>query len=149
MPTQTQKKSDTTTKIVTTGSSVRIEQPKSRGRKTGQKVSVIVTPDVLVGGFINFLREHAVVGLAIGFVIGTQVQALVKQLVSSFITPLFILLFGNNLARETFTWHFRGRHANFGWGAFAYGLLNFMFVILAIYVVIKISKIDKLDKPKS
>ncbi|PIZ62996.1 hypothetical protein COY17_01460, partial [Candidatus Saccharibacteria bacterium CG_4_10_14_0_2_um_filter_52_9] len=60
---------------MTSGSTIRIEQPSSeRGRKP--KVSVVVgnTTDEFVGGFVDFLREHAVVGLAIGFVIGVQAQ---------------------------------------------------------------------------
>src|SRR5579863_4219878 len=48
-----------------------------------------------VGGFVNFLREHAIVGLAVGFVLATQVQSVVKQLINSFIEPLFQLITGN------------------------------------------------------
>jgi large-conductance mechanosensitive channel len=97
---------------------------------------------------VGFIREHAIVGLAVGFVIGTQVQTVVKQLVASFIDPAFELLFGSNLTNATYTWHFHGRYANFGWGAFVYGLLDFLFVLIAIYALIKFFKLDKLDKPK-
>ena len=100
------------------------------------------------GGFVQFLRERAVVGLAVGFVLGTQVQTVVKQLISSFIDPLFQLLLPGNraLSSRTFTWHFDGRHANFGWGALIYALLDFIFVAFAIYAVIKFFQLDKLDK---
>jgi large-conductance mechanosensitive channel len=138
-----------TTRVVSSGSSVRIETPKSHGRQHKTNVTTIVTPEVFVGGFIDFLREHAIVGLAVGFVIGTQVQTVVKQLVASFINPAFLLLFGNNLTSETFTWHFHNRHAEFGWGAFVYGLLDFIFVLLVIYAIIKIFKLEKLDKPQA
>jgi large-conductance mechanosensitive channel len=141
--------SPATTRVVNSGSAVRIEVPKSRGRQPKQKVSVIVGPDQFVGGFIDFLREHAIVGLAVGFVIGTQVQTVVKQLVASFIDPAFKLLFGNNLDTETYTWHFHHRYADFGWGAFVYGVLDFLFVLIVIYAIIKLFKLEKLDKPKS
>lgn len=101
-----------------------------------------------VGGFVNFLREHAIVSLAVGFVLGTQVQAVVKQFISSFIDPLSVLIFPGNttLSARTFTLHLDGRHASFGWGAVVYALLDFLFIAIIIYAVIKIFQLDKLDK---
>ncbi|MDB5170922.1 MAG: hypothetical protein JWO35_616, partial [Candidatus Saccharibacteria bacterium] len=40
------------------------------------------------------------------------------------------------------------RTASFAWGGFAYGLLNFLFVLAAVYIIIKTLSLDKLDKPK-
>jgi large-conductance mechanosensitive channel len=137
------------TRVVTTGSTIRIEQPKSqRGHKP--KVSVIVgnSTDEFVGGFVDFLREHAVVGLAIGFIIGVQAQTLIKQLVDGFINPAFTLLFGQALSQRTFTLHWHERAANFGWGAFVYGLLNFVFVLATIYAIFRYFKLDRLEKPE-
>lgn len=121
--------------------------------RRARKSMIDIAPDVFsqpVSGFVMFLREHAIVGLAIGFVIGTQVQSMVKQLTDSFINPLFALLFSGNksLAARTFTLHFGGRHANFGWGAFAYALLDFLFVLAVLYTLIKLFGLDKLDKKK-
>lgn len=98
-------------------------------------------------GFIDFIREHAIVGLAIGFVIGTQVQSLVKQLVASFIDPLFQLFLGASLSSRHFNISYGGRTTPFPWGAFVYALLDFLFVIAAIYIIVKMLKLDKLDKP--
>ena len=102
-----------------------------------------------VGGFVNFLRENAVLSLAVGFVLGTQVQTVVRQLISSFIDPLFQLVFPGNqvLSNRTFTLHFDGRHANFGWGALVYALIDFLFIAVIIYAVIKLFQLDRL-KPK-
>jgi len=137
----------TTQVNVAPGATIRFETPKS-GRKPKPNPAVMVVQEVNpVGGFVNFLREHAVVGLAIGFIIGLQAQTLVKQLVSSFIDPLFQLLFGQALSQRTFTMHLNDRVAHFGWGAFAYGLLNFLFVMAAIYAIVKFSRLDKLDRP--
>ena len=115
-------------------------------------VAVLLAPDELmrehVGGFVNFIREHAVVGLAIGFVIGTQVQTVVKQLIASFIDPLTKLFIGNTLSEAAVTVHWRGRDAAFGWGAFVYALIDFLVIIGVIYIVVKVLKLDKLDKPK-
>lgn len=101
-----------------------------------------------VGGFVNFLREHAIVGLAVGFMLGTQVQTVVRAFIAGFIDPLFLLAFPGNksLSDRTFTLHFDGRHADFGWGALVYALLDFLVVAGAIYMVIRIFQLDKLDK---
>jgi large-conductance mechanosensitive channel len=137
------------TKVVTDGNTIRITQPAAKpGTPHHKQIIELVTPDEFVGGFIDFLREHAIVGLAIGFAIGAQAQSLVKTLLSSFIDPAFTLLFGEALSKRTFTWHFRSHHADFGWGSFVYGILNFLFVLAAIYVLVKVLKLDRLDKPK-
>ena len=136
------------TKVVTTAEGVRKETPKS-DRKNKPSVSVIVNPEINpVTGFIDFLRDHAVLGVAIGFVIGTQAQALVKQLVSSFIEPMLQLLFGQSLNQRTFSLEWHGRTVNFTWGAFGYAILNFVFVLVAIYVIIKFLNLEKFEKPE-
>ncbi len=127
--------------------------PKHHVSRASRAMSA-VTPDILsepVGGFVTFLREHAIVGLAVGFVVGSQVQGIVKQATDSFINPLFQLLFSGNksLTSRTFTLHFASRHANFAWGAFAYDMIDFIFVLAAIYIVIRIFSLDKLDKKKA
>lgn len=118
------------------------------GKMKGRKVTVLLDADDIVreqvGGFVNFVREHAIVGLAIGFIIGTQAQTVIKQLVDSFITPLLGVLFGSSLKSQTFV--LSGE--KFTWGAMIYALINLLFVLAAIYALIKIFKLDKLDKPK-
>jgi large-conductance mechanosensitive channel len=144
----TQRKSKTEqTRVVASGTTVRIEEPQSPHHH--QKMHIVIEAEDLPGsGFIKFLREHAIVGLAIGFVIGTQLQVLVQQLVKSFINPAFLLLFGQDLTHRSFVLSFHGRHESFGWGAFAYGLLNFIFILGAVYLLVKYLSLEKLDKPK-
>jgi len=137
----------TNAQLAATGSNIRFEAPKS-ARKPKPRVARVIVEEVNpVGGFFQFLREYAVVGLAVGFIIGLQAQVLVKQLVASFIDPAFQLFFGKSLQARTFTLHFRDHFANFGWGAFVYNLLSFFFVLAAIYAIVKIFSLDKLDKP--
>jgi large-conductance mechanosensitive channel len=108
-------------------------------------------PDEIVreqlGGFIKFLRDHAVVGVAIGFIVGLQAQTLIKQLVESFVTPLLTLMVGPDL--QSRQWVINGGTANavkFPWGEFVYSLADFIVVLLFIYLVVKIFQLDKLDK---
>lgn len=137
------------TQAVTTGTTIRIEQPKS-SRQQKPKITVVMAQELNpVGGFLAFLREHAIVGLAVGFAIATQLQAVVKQLIASFINPLYGLLFnGQQLSTLTVTFHWHGRHEEFGWGAFVYTLIDFLFVLAIIYVALKVFRLDELDKPK-
>jgi large-conductance mechanosensitive channel len=39
-------------------------------------------------GFVDFVREQGVVGLAVGLAIGTAAGAAVKEIVDQFINPL-------------------------------------------------------------
>ena len=132
---------------VTSGSPLRMQSPQSSRQPKPNTASIIIHEVNPVGGFVNFLRDYAVVGLAVGFVIGLQAQNLVKQLVNSFIDPAFNLLFGQALSQRDFTLEFHGRTASFSWGAFAYAFINFLFVLAAIYALVKLFNLDKLDKP--
>lgn len=119
-----------------------------RGKLKGRYVTVLMDADDAVmeqvGGFVTFVREHAIVGLAIGFIIGTQAQAVIKQLVDSFIAPTLVLIFGGQLKNLKFSIG----DATYAWGSMLYALINLMAVLVAIYLLLKIFKLDKLDKPK-
>lgn len=132
--------------VLNPGSVVRMEAPKSS--RNQPKPHIVVTTPEPVSGFKRFLQEHAVVALAIGFVVATQIQALAKQLIASFIDPTFKLLFGQKLSLRTFTLHFHGRSANFGWGSFIYALVDVLFVLITIYIVVRLFRLEELENPK-
>jgi len=134
--------------VVTTGTPIRFEQPSSKRKAKHNPATVVVQEFNPVDGFVMFLREHAIVGLAVGFAIATQVQALVKQLIASFIDPMYGLFFSQKLSDKTVILHWHGRAQVFAWGAFAYTLLDFVFIIGVIYAIIKVFNLDKWDKPK-
>lgn len=136
-------------KIYTTGSNIRFEPAHStrQSKSSTPKLVVNVAQEISpVNNFLDFLKEHAVVGLIIGFVIGGQVQVLVKAIVASFLDPLTKLAFGTALSQRTFTLHFEDRSANFGWGSLVYNLVIFIFVLITLYVVIKLLKLDTFEK---
>lgn len=138
-----------TTSAVTSGSTIRFEQPSSQRKPQQSTARKAVKKARPVGGFADFLREYTVVSLAIGFVVATQVQGLVKQLVAGFVDPFSKLMFGTAVSERTFTLHWHTRAANFGWGSFVYGLIDFLIVLIVIYLFIKIFRLDKLNKPKN
>ncbi|HET7639336.1 MAG TPA: MscL family protein [Ktedonobacteraceae bacterium] len=101
-------------------------------------------------GFIDFLREQSVVGLAIGLVFGTQVKQLVDAVVNNFINPLVgLILPGNSdLAKKTFTLHLDGKTAVFGWGSFISTFISFLAVTAIVYAIFRTLKLDRLAKKK-
>lgn len=124
------------------------EKKISRPKKVTRKVKTKATSEV--GGFVEFIRTQGVIGLAIGLVIGTQVKALVDQLLRSFIDPLLGLFVGGSqgLSGKVLYVQVGSRSASFGWGAFAYALIDFMIIAMVIYFTFKWLRLDKLDKKK-
>ncbi len=147
-PTQTTQA--TQTKVVETADgSIKITQPKGH-RNAG--INVLLESDDIVRnqakGFANFLQEYAVVGLALGFIVGQQANAVVKQFVTSFIDPLSKVWFGQNLSDRKAILHHGATPVAIPWGAFVYVLLEFFLVLLSMYAVIKIFKLDRFIKKK-
>lgn len=98
-------------------------------------------------GFLDFVREQGVVGLAVGLVLGTQIKTLVDQMVISFINPFIGLLLpgGGSLQEKAF--HVSDQA--FKWGAFVSQLVSFIIVCAIVYFLVKGLKLDKLDKKKA
>ncbi len=103
-----------------------------------------------LNGFMTFVREQGVVGLAVGLVLGTQVKTLVDQIVASFLNPLLGLILpgSGTLAQKTFSLTFLSKTADFGYGAFISVLISFLAVAAVVYFVVKGLKLDKIDKKK-
>lgn len=129
--------------------SIKITQPK--GRKHHGVTVLLDSDDVLreqATGFANFLREYAVVGLAVGFIVGQQANGVAKQLVTSFLDPIVKMWFGQNLSTRMATIHHNHQPIQVPWGAFVYTLLEFFIVVIVIYILIKLFQLDKLKKAK-
>jgi large-conductance mechanosensitive channel len=130
--------------------SVTVTQPKGK-RHHGVAV-VLDGDDVLrgqVGGFVNFLQDYAVVGLALGFIVGQQANGVVKQFVASFLDPLTTVWFGQDLSTRTAILHHNAAVVKVPWGAFVYSLIEFFLVLIAMYAIIKIFKLDRFVRKKA
>jgi len=98
-------------------------------------------------GFLNFIREQGVVGLAVGFILGGAVSKLVASLVGDIISPLLALALKNieNLQGA----YLQVGSAKIMWGSFLNVLIDFVVVAFVVYLAIKLLKLDKLDKKKT
>ena len=142
----------------TKGSKVSAKKLASKSVKAAAKVVAIkekkivsaAIKDTHMAGFVNFIREQGVVGMAVGLAIGTAAGDTVKKLVTAFIDPLVQLVVGSQqgLQSASFTVEVAGRKGEFLYGAFVSSLITLIAVAFVVYAIIHFLKLDKLDKKK-
>ncbi len=102
-------------------------------------------------GFINFVREQGVVGLGVGFVIGTSSTTLVKSFVTNFVTPLIGLLTGGiDFSKKTVCLNSTAGVCKntLNYGQVISDFLTFFVILAIVYLVVKRLKLESLDKHK-
>ena len=101
-----------------------------------------------INHFLNFVREHGVVGLAVGLAIGTQVGVVVKTIVENLVNPLVGFIIGDTKGLEQldFTITAGERAMTIGWGAIVSSLIVLLAISAIIYTVVNGLKLDKIDK---
>ena len=97
-------------------------------------------------GFIEFIRERGVVGLAVGFILGGAISKLVSSLLTDLINPLLGLLLSNTKGLEAAKFKLGG--ASIMYGHFLSVLFDFIVLTAVVYFFIKGLGLDKLDKKK-
>jgi large conductance mechanosensitive channel len=97
-------------------------------------------------GFIEFIREQGVVGLAIGFILGGAVTGLTNSFVNDLINPFLGLILGAPGQLESMSLSLGP--VEILWGSFAMALINFITIAAVVYFGFKGLGLDKLDKPK-
>ena len=98
-----------------------------------------------VSGFVTFIREQGVVGLAIGFLLGGAVSKTVSSLVENVINPLIGLALGKvNLSDKVGT----VGTATIKYGAFITSIIDFIIIAAVIYFIIRGLGLDRVDKKK-
>ena len=97
-------------------------------------------------GFLEFVREQGVIGLAIGFILGGAVAKVVAALVADIINPLIGVVLGNAAGLKDMTVSVGG--AKLMVGDFVSILIDFVVVALVVYVTVKVMGFDRLDRKK-
>lgn len=122
----------------------------ARAKAEAAKARVTKLGSGPAAGFIDFIRQQGVIGLAVGLAIGAAAGASVKTIVEGFVTPLVRLIVGTESRFENAIWHVKiGSHqADFAWGAVVSSLITLLATALVIYVVVHGLKLDRLDKKK-
>jgi large conductance mechanosensitive channel len=98
-------------------------------------------------GFIDFIREQGVVGLAVGFILGGAVSKVVSAIVADLINPLLGIVLGAAGDLKSASFHIGS--ASILWGDFIATMIDFLVIALVVYFGVKLLKLDKLDKAKN
>ena len=94
------------------------------------------------GGFMQFIREQNVVGLAVGLILGTAAIGLIDTLINKVLMPPLGLMLGSTKGLEGWTIPLGDTGAVIGIGEFISVLIDFLVLALVIYIVIKCLKLD-------
>ncbi len=129
---------------------------QERRRVAEKREVVIVLPAVKapgwLQGFVDFIREQGVVGLAVGLILGIAAKSVIDSLVNNIFNPIVGLLTGGvTLDHKTLCiLHETGGacKTNLGYGHFLSDLISFIIVAALVYFVVKSLKLDKVDKKK-
>lgn len=102
-----------------------------------------------IKGFMDFVREQGVVGLAVGLAIGVAAGQAVASLVDNFISPIIGFILGNE-SLSGLDWTVisldSGRELTIGWGAILDATITLLATAFVIYFLVKKAGLDKMDK---
>jgi len=97
-------------------------------------------------GFLNFVREQGVVGLAVGFILGGAVSKVVSALVTDIINPILGVALG--AAGDLKTAAISIGSTKILYGDLVSVIIDFIVISLVVYFGVKMMGLDKLDKKK-
>jgi len=102
-------------------------------REVGKRVTDL-------GGFLDFIREQGVVGLAVGFALGGAVSKLVSSLVNDIVNPILGIFLGaaGNLRDYSLTLG----PAKILWGDFLATAIDFLVVAFVVYILVRVLKVE-------
>lgn len=118
--------------------------------RSGAEIPALKVPAPFQG-FIDFVREQGVVGLGVGFVIGTAANTLIKSAVTNLLNPIIGLATGGiDLSQKTACLNsVNGVCKNaLSYGQVISDLITFLAIVVVVYFVVKGMRLEKLDKPK-
>lgn len=104
------------------------------------------------GGFLDFVREQGVVGLAVGLAIGTAAGAAVKVIVDQLIAPL-VGLMTQGVDLNSLKWVLiEAKNGNaevaIGWGMIISAIITLLATAFVVYQIVHLAKLDRMDKKK-
>lgn len=90
-------------------------------------------------GFLDFIREQGVMGLALGFILGTAVSKVVTSFSDDIINPILTLLFGSTERLESL------HIGPIMIGDFTSNVINFLIIAATVYLLFRLLRLNKLD----
>lgn len=96
-----------------------------------------------LAGFMQFVREQGVVGLAVGFILGGSVSKVVTALVNDVVNPLIGYILGSTEGLKAM------KLGPVLLGDFIAVTIDFLIIAAVVYFIVKGLGLDKLDKAKA
>ncbi len=112
-------------------------------RESLEKAPPPIPPNGFWNEFKDFLKSYKILGLAVAFVLGLYLGALVKALVQDFIMPLIGLAIPGLSNLSTYVVSLLNQQ--FGIGDFLVALITFIIVALVVFLIVKVAKRWKID----
>jgi large conductance mechanosensitive channel len=100
-------------------------------------------PKGLWNEFMGFIKSYRILGLAVAFIIGVYLGALVLALVKDFIIPLLGLAIPG--MSDLASYAAKVSNQSFGIGDFLVALITFIIVALVVFIIVKVAKRLKID----
>lgn len=99
-----------------------------------------------MNGFLTFIREQGVVGLAIGFILGGAVSKVVSSLVEDIIQPIIGIILTTD--KSLMSLKLTIGQSTIMYGEFLVVLINFLVIAAVVYFIFKGLKLDHIDLKK-
>lgn len=130
--------------------------PAAKKEKVIQRKELVVSLPVVkapgwLQGFVDFVREQGVIGLAVGLTLGIASKSVVDSLVANIFNPIIgVLTGGESLGSKYICLKEADAvcSSRLGYGQVMSDLLSFILVAAVVYFAVKGLKLDKLDKKK-
>ncbi len=100
-------------------------------------------PKGLSNEFKDFISKYKILGLAVAFILGLYLGALVQALVKDFIIPLLGLAIPGMSDLATYSASVMSQV--FGIGDFLVALITFIAVALIVFIIVKVAKRLKIE----
>lgn len=97
-------------------------------------------------GFIEFIREQGVMGLAVGFILGGAISKLVTSFVNDLVNPIVGIFLGRT--GELKKVFLQIGSSKILWGDFVSSFIDFAIIAFVVYFGVKILRLEVLYKKK-
>ena len=125
------------------------EETKIITRKEVTVALPVVNSPKWLRGFIAFIREQGVVGVAVGLTLGLASKSVVDSLVANILNPIISMLSGgDSLVTKYVCLDSIGGacKTKLGYGQFLSDIIGFIVIAFVVYFAVKLLKLDNLTK---
>jgi large conductance mechanosensitive channel len=129
-------------------------QPNETSSKRSYEVTINVPPlkvPKALQGFADFMRGNGVIAIAVGLFIGSSLKSVLDAFTVGIVNPILGVLTGNyNLSSMSVCInHVNGVcKSNLNYGIVISALISFVIAAFLIYLIIRLLRLDKFDRPK-